>query len=755
MNRAFQTGGSLLIVSFLFAVGYGFESVWIGRALTALVVSGAGFILNLPLAVTLGIFAIPSDLILISRSPDSLDMLVWAGYVGLPFMIDQYVRSGTISVSSPSQSTSQQPEEPGDNDVKTVDFHPEVVENRNASEQLQELLVSWMESARDQYGFDNLVYFHVSDDEAQPGYVINDYGDIKTDFSIDSSRARGVGWVLRHEEELTQEDQQIDWRNLQYHRKPVDPDKVTMVPFKDRQTPIGILVLEWESLDEDPGAFDSFVEDLEVLMSVDRSVRELERREKKVDLMQKVGELQPLEHDRLETLHQRITDMVRNLIPADHVAFIPADGNSTDETVVKQRRLFYEKCCEWMETGKQTLRINRIDNFSFKGQRIQKLTPPDVESFLGGILADEEGTLGYICLDDDQPEFFSSDDEKLLKLLVDRMSGLVRLARRHKSVQREREKLFEWIGEIRDASRITEPEESIDLIIKTLMETFSPVGAAVYWTVNDEFRLQDVSEGISPSPRLSSNSPVVRRLRDHSEQDLVEFPRIQRLTSYDPPKGASVLKVNPVTVDGNLAGFITLFFKEDPSPRINQFLEYGLPVLSRNLAHAHRYATLEVERRRDEVTNFPEYDYWKRSLNEKLADDPDIDLVVWRLVVPDFEDVVENRGLKRAEQWAKSTANRIRKDFSEDSTTRFHGTDFGGFSAVSSGQIDTVLDGLRRDLAEWSFPTGRWSQPPQTGYEVFHSPFPDVETMIEAARRDLLGRDPEKNQGKETALDSV
>lgn len=757
-NRAVQLGSSILMLSVLFSVAYGMESVWMGRALMTLIVLGSGFLLSLPFAVGLGIFVIPADLMLIARSPHSLDILIWAGLVSIPLLVNRYVNPVSPEVSNSTNEEESSHKTPGEveSDTETLEFHPEVAKSQDVSEQLQEVLVSRMQAARQRFDFDNLVYFHVRDNEARPGYVINDYGDIKTDFSISTDRARGVGWVLRHQEKLVQEDKQIDWRNLQYHRKPVDPDRVMMVPFAEKQDLVGILVLEWnEVAEEPPDSLEQFLDNLGRLMRIDRSVRHMERREKEVDLMHEVSEIQPLEHDRLDTMYQRITDLVRDLIPADHIEFISDDGRGTDETVVKQRRLFYEKCCEWMQTGKSILRINRIKDFSYQGKNLRKLAPPDVKSFLGGVLQDEEGTLGYLCLDDGTAEFFSSDDEKLLRLLLDRMSGLVRLARRHETVRQERDSFVAWLKRIRSVNEISDPERMMERISEVLVESFSPLGVGIYWKAGDEFQLQQTSEGINPSRRLPADSPLIRRLEDNSNQHLVKFPRIQRLTSYEPPVGADLLKVSPMRVDGDLVGFLTMFYREDPHELTEEFLEYGLPLLTRNLEHAHRYASLQLQHRQDEVTQFPKYDFWKRSLNQQLNDESDRDLVVWRLVVPDFETVVENRGLKRAEQWARSLANRIKNDFPEETTTRFHGTDFGGFTFTSANEIASVLAGVRGDVADWSFPAGQWPGSPQTGYEVFHAPFPDVETMIEAARRDLLDRNQVEDRGKETALDSV
>lgn len=756
MNRTVQIGGSLVLLSFLFTVAYGIEGVWIGRSLMALVVAGSGLVLTLPLAVTLGVFVIPADLMLIARSPHSLDMLIWAGFVAAPFLINRYVYSAPESGSPPSEPQPESGTVQTEENSETIEFHPEVAESDDASDQLQEILVSRLETARERFGFDNLVYFHVRNNEAKPGYVINNYGDIKTDFKVGTDRARGVGWVLRHKEPLTQDGKQVDWRNLQYHRTPVNPDRVIMKPFSVKQDLIGIMVLEWDELDGDvPGELERFLGELENLMRVDRAVRQMERREKEVDLMRKVADVQPLEHDRLETIYQRLTDLIRDLIPADNVEFFTDDGEGTDDTVVKQRRLFYEKCCEWMRSGKAMLRINQIANFSYQGKRIQKLAPPDVESFLGGVLEDDEGILGYLCLDDQQEGFFTSDDEQLLKLLLERMSGLVRLAKQHETVKQQRDSFRDWIDRIRTVSRTADPETTMERIVDALMETFSPLGVAIYWTVNGDFRLQKTSEGINPSGHLAKDSPLIRRLKDNSGQQLVEFPRIQRLTSYEPPVGADLLKVFPIRDEGDLIGFVTLYFGEEPSERVDDFLEEGLPLLTQNLEFSHRYASLKVKHRRDDVTSFPKYDVWKRSLNQKLNDESDRDLVVWRLVVPQFESIVENRGLKRAQQWASSLANRIKKDFATQEITRFHGTDFGGFSFISSGEISTILSDLRRDIADWSFPTGRWPNSPRTGYEEFHAPFPDVEAMIEAARRDLLNRKGSEDQGKETALDSV
>lgn len=751
MNGSFRYGLPTLIVALCFTVALTVspESTELGRGFFVLLLLGGSYVLPLPQALAAGVLTIPADLTLVTRgpvagSPNSVDLLVWAAYVGIPLLVTRYLEGGDLNVEvgddaaeDPGSDRSQSPPEeaPGN-----VTLHPEVQgeTDPDPSEQLQELLVNRFREAHRSFGSDNLIYFHVRDDEARPGYVINDYGTVDSETTVGTDQARGVGWVLRHGEELSQDESQLDWRNLHYHTQPLDLERVLMKPVETNNRIIGVLVLEWkEDPDLDAGAIDDFVDEVQALMSVDRAVRGMERKEREVDLLKRFAELEPLATERLETLRQRIKDLVRDLIPADHVEFVTEDDEQ-DDTVLKQRRLFYEKCCDWIRKQNDPLRINDVANFSLQGRRVGNIAPPDVSSFLGGAVADDDRLYGFLCLDDADAEYFTSEDEKLLRLLLDQSAGLMKAAVELSDLKTERRRLLVWLENVTELDFTDDFESLADRLTRTLSEGLPVGGVGFYARDTDEYRLT-ASEGLTLPDRIRRDSALVTRLRDTEGKVLVNFPNPGRMEAFRGSVNSYRMAVCPVqSDDGDLGQFVVFFYEEEAVLGTLESLNPVWKLLVRELGMVDRKSELERDLRVDDWSDFPEYGAWKRSFGAVLNGEDLRELTVWGLRVPGFESIAETRGRQRVKKWIRSLANRINEDFSVETVTRAYSSRFYGFSTADEESVRRTLESVRDDVSDWSFPSGEWPDPPGFAVLSFREPFPEVGAIVDATRKELL-----------------
>ncbi len=761
MNTYRQYGIALLLVALCFTVvlTLSVRAPRISRGLILLFLASGGFLLSLPLAVSAGIFIIPADLLLITWSSlpqklNSMDFLFWALYVGVPLIVSQYQESrpkGVDSVSNENttEDTKGSPPVTPEQVPGNVEFHPEVSKETDPSDQIQDLVVNRFRTAHREFETDNLLYFHVREQEARPGYVINDYGQINTKSEIGKDQARGVGWVLRHEEEFLQKGDQVDWRSLQYHTNPVQLEKVLMNPIVADQQMIGILVLEWQetaAYEEEEMA--SFMDEIEKMMAIDHSVRNLERKEREINLLKTLSDLEPLSTERIETLRQRIKDLVRDLIPADHVEYVTPEGQQ-DDKVLQQRQLFYDKCCEWIESQNSVLRISDVENFSVKGRRFGKIAPPDVTSFMGGPLRKNDQLFGFLCLDDSEEGFFTSEDEKLLKLLLDQSAGFMKVAHELNDLKADREQLQIWLEAFKELDFSGLPDDVLSDLVATLEEILPVNTVGFYGRSDDTYKLLELAGGSLPDT-IPQESSLATRLRDCWDQLFVNLPNLRRLQSFSRFNENWRLAVAPIfTDDESLRGFCCLVFEERLPEQLLDEFEDLWSFLVRELEMLFEREDQRKELSQDDWTGLPEYDTWKKGFGSVLSGEDLKQVTVWGLRVPGFETMAANRGRRRAMKWVRSVTNRLCEDFTPDATTRSHSSLFYGFSSASESTVQSSLDEIVQDIQGWSFPSGERSVKPSQAIANFQEPYPDVGSMTETLRKELLtsgSNDEERNE---------
>lgn len=757
MKRYVQLGFVLVMLAFVSTITFTLPNqgsfLWAGRGLFGLLIAGGSLILSAPFSVAFGMMVIPADLAFIAQSPNSLDLLIWASYILIPIVVSRYVAE-YVPESEPSRT--EQPDEDTPDSPRTlenVELHPDVQEDTfDPSERLQELIVKRLRTVHSELEADNLLYFHVRDQEARPGYVIDQLGSVDSKCEITKDQAQGIGWVLRHGEQLILEDNKIDWRNLRYHNKPVDLDHVRITPVSPENDMLGVLVIEWkQSVELDDEFFDHFLEELEVLMSVDRSVRQLERKEREVDLLRRLSEINPFSSDRIETLQQKIKDMVRDLIPADHVAFFDRGTNDEESKVVKQRRLFYQKCREWIRTNDKVLRINNVDNFSFKGTRFGKVAPPDVSSFLGGAISENEEVFGFVCLDDPAESFFSEEEEKLLETLLNRASGMMKIAKTVSELRVNQQKIETWLNKIRELSLPDDEDNFFDELVGIFADQLPVEEVEFYSRAGDRFHLKGVSGEQVGSGEIHSKSALTTRLKDCTGQECVNFPSLRRLDDFKIRKSIDHLTVCPAfRSDDSLCGFLCLFSQSQFSDSTEKEISHVWPLLEREFSQSLRSKKLHKQAVRDSWTGFPRYDVWKRRLASDLAKDDMSSIRLWCFKIPGFDQIFENRGRQRTQQWIRSLTNRLENEFDSSRITRAHGTVFYGFSPIDENKLSSILTKMRDEIYEWSFPLGSWPDEPRFVSLSYQKPFPDTETMIDSTRKRLLtnAESDEKTKGK-------
>jgi transcriptional regulator with GAF, ATPase, and Fis domain len=769
MSRNEKIGVLVLLmgVSFTIALAMppGLMNVWIGRGLLAMVMAAGGMLLSGPFAVSVGILCMPADWYLTFqpaqpegvRALNSLDFLVWAGYVLLPLYLSNLRGNEIEEQTSPDrdQSTESSTSPREELSAENVEMHPDVTRDLDPTEKVQGLIVNYLQNGHDELDTDNLVYFHVRDGEAKPGYVINDHGTINQNHTIGSDQARGVGWVLRHEDRLRQESDQLDWRNLQYHTKPVDLEQVQLEPVTSENTMIGVLALEWKTPhDIEQEVIEEFVEHIERLMAVDQTVRRTERKQREAELLERLGNLNPLAFDRMETLRQRIKDLVRELIPADHVEIV-TDDQADEDNVVKQRRLFYETGCEWIRSRGDILRINNVDNFSYQGRRIGKVAPPDVSSFLGGAITSNDERYGYICLDDGSESFFSSEDETLLKHLIDRAGSLFKIASQFSEYKEDRRRLRNWVQDLASLGTPNDFSAYVNQMLKVFDEHLPVSGMAFYHETSDGYSRLARSEDLSLPTTVESDSPLISRLSGCENQVTVEFPNLGRLKKFNVSASVQSLVICPWFSDaGNLHGFLCLFCSESEQQTVSEFEDLNgvWPIMERELELGREVAKLRDETHREDWTDFRNFDAWKKSLSSMITGDDRDQITLWGLRVPGFESLANSRGRQRTLKWVRSLANRLEEEFEANRMTRAHGTVFYGFEPTDVTTVRRRLDAISDDVFEWSFPLGEWPEPPAIGAVSFQPPFPpEVTAMIEATRKEVLTNQKNDENRKEPA----
>lgn len=729
-------GAAVLLVLTASALG---PPTPVGRIFVMMVLVGAAF--GLPAAWTLvpGMFALPADIMLIQRSPHSLDLLLWAAYVGGPYLVALRVGSflGGDDQGSGADPGEDSPLVTGRKRAPEEAGFPGATDSPlNPSGVLESLVSGTFRRAHEGLGVDNLLYFHVRQREATLGYMINDRGNIESRPIRARDVSQGVGWVLRHERELIQRGRQVDPRNLHYHTRSVDLQEVHMYPVRHEEDCLGVLVLEWA---RQPGdveeRLEAFREDVEQLMRLDYMVRRMERHQKRFRLIEEVNELSALTERRFEGLVHRALELVGEYLPAERIELHRVDRPEERGTVLDQRRLLYRKAAGWIEDRGEILRARNIRNQRLDGRRAGQFAPPDVQSFMAGPLDTSEGRLGIVCLDHPEEGFFSEMDERLLRFFLDHLGTALSAGHRMEALRRERERSEELTSLLRDLGDETEFDAGAEAVVRTLSEHFSVPGVGLYWRGEESFDLVAYAGETRPTETLGFNHALTRAIRDADHRWWVTLPEISRFNDYEPPAGVSGMRVIPVRGGGQkLLGFLCCF--QDDSDAVTwEQLERGAPLLARRLRTLHRGRELRDRARRDPLVDCPRFEVWKRTLIQLLEGGSVDGVVLWSLRVPGWGRICEARGRQRAVRWLERIATRITEELDPDRMTRSHGGCFLGFSTASEADVRERLEDAREELLTGSHPMGQWSEEPSYRTRSFGRPFTDPDGMIEAVLR--------------------
>ncbi|MGM0381414.1 MAG: GAF domain-containing protein, partial [bacterium] len=222
-----------------------FSSHLVYRLILILFLGGGGVFLYPTLAVIPGILAIPADYIFLlynDGSVTAVEPLFWAGFLLIPYFaslgLEKYKSGRKTEYDSPDKKNMNSP---AGEKKDPLPFPKDSPGDEDPTYRLQKLVTGFFERAQRSLGFSNLFYFHVHSTKAIPGYLINGAGKIDEDIEFTPDVGQGVGWVLRHGERLTLPQNQIDWRNLQYHRQPVDLKRIIIEPVEQKGDLIGII----------------------------------------------------------------------------------------------------------------------------------------------------------------------------------------------------------------------------------------------------------------------------------------------------------------------------------------------------------------------------------------------------------------------------------------------------------------------------------------------------------------------------------
>lgn len=751
MNRPTKSA-SIIIASIvlMYAVNYFALPLWSQRTATVVILAFCGVTLNPPLALIPGIFAIPADMLglgAIQQSFTAGGFLYWACLILVPYGLANILEKepeDTSGDSSARESEVPAGEPRGTNAGQSTPSVSGTINpgDEEAFERLQWLIKHQLEQARDRYGFNLLLIYDVEQKTANLSYAVDPDDVVNREATFRADTGQGIGWVLRHNDELEQTRESIDWRNLQYRTKPADIDRVKIIPLYHDDRMSGILVVEWAVDPDDPDC-SNFVEEVEHLMALRREIHQLQKSQDIVQLMEKLHELNPLEETRFDSMIHRSLEIVRSFVPAEegNVEFFSySDDVDSGDVIHQGRRAVYEECMTWIKESDEILRISDLRNHSLGQESLSRFGKVEVRSFLGGAVKKDDELVGMICLDHPDPDYFTRQDAELLGILLNHLSQSLRVGRRLEDMD---EKQAEY-RRLLNVFQLGETSQSLDSFVKRQVENLTEhlplVSAGYYEREGGEARLVAYSGDGSPSERFERDHPMFRRIRNaESHSSMLTFPELDRFSGYEAPLSAEGLKVAPVGLDGRVVGFFALFVND-----VDKFddvlfeeLERILPLLLAPIRLMIERERLEAENKKDSITDLVRFDQWKSELSA-LADDTDSDpdatndLVVWYVRVPGFETIAEQRGREKARNWLKSTAKLLNELLEDSLITRSYAGTFLGVETGPAEKMEDRLNTVIERLSDWSFPTGQWPRPPKGSYARLSPPFPSVRKLIDA-----------------------
>lgn len=731
--------GLALIIALMFLIpAYGSGTwIFIGRIGLVVLLLGSGWFYQPQLALIPGIFAIPADLWLIMDSPTSIDFLLWACYIGVPYGVS--VTRGRTENPTSSEKSSSTKTARENHELPSIP-RPDETNSSESHQRIKQLLKQELKRAHQQQGAETVLLYDVQNSRANLFMAIDPHEIVNRSLEFRADQGQGIGWVLRHEEELTQRGSQIDWRNLQYRTRGGDLGQVSMIPIHVNNKLAGVFVFEWETEPETEKSWDPLVERLGQIYALRAELQELEKNQDVFQLMTRLRELNPLEESRFDSMIHRSLEMVEEFIPVDegHVEFFSYTEQHDSSGVIHQgHRAVYEECMKRIQETNELLRIDDLKQHPLGSRLNRRFSAEEIRSFLGGAVIEEGDLVGMICLDHPESGFFTQSDTEILRMLLNQLSQVLQIGREREAIQRQVEEYRTLLESFQNMNHRI--DRSLEEFLGPMVEDFHEilpvrgVGFYRYYEGNCE---RAIYQGAgSPSEYLDQNHMLTRRIRNaEMKTSLLSFPDLRRFDNFEAPLESEALAVAPV-VDGNdLIGFFTFFVNQSEKLDDALFEEFNrlLPLLSAPLGLMKQRDELRISNNLDSITDQPTFDEWKRKLR-MLSEDRSIEnLVLWFVRIPGYEKIAVERGRDRANNWIRSVSELLEEELSHSEFARLYTGTFIGYEVGQAEKIRERLTTIMKKISSWSFPAGNWPSEPKSNYKRFSPPLPSVRKLIEA-----------------------
>ena len=740
-----------LVITFL-VQGYlipGSGGLYWRRAIAVGLLLLAGYFLPAILLLATAFFALVSDFFFIEGTINALDLLVWAVFVLIPLLGEKIGQTREKEAAEKTKKTGQ--EKPEIKKSMDSSFLP----GRSAGDlddvvdKTRNLLLDRFKRAADELNLANLIYYHVRSKKATVGYALNRHGEINRDCSFTPDVGQSVGWVLRHEKPLSLQGQSLDWRNLQYHTKPVSLQRVEFYPVSFQNELIGVLVLEW--LEPELPAeqrVKEFVSEVKKMFSLDYSVRDLVRSQQKLKLLEKLYTVNPLAGEDFSQTVARALEYVRNHLPANNVNFFRPDDELA-EVSPPARRKIYESCRQWILNSEEILRIDDVRRESLSGGRLDKFGQADLVSFLGGAIKPPgEDCYGLIFLDADEPDYFKRADEKIFKLLLNYLEDLLEVARDVRQARQDRSRLVRWVEEVGGLRFDPGHQNPACDVIDLIDDYFSPVASALYHRNKSHFKLVYDKGAENLAKKTDVDSSIVNRVAG-TEKDILTIPDATKFTGFEPPMEGRAMALLPIFGEKNrLEMFLCLFFSTKKYLNTSEFdvFKRTAGLINRWLRLSWYAANQQLAAEKDTLTNYFNYKAWRRRVAEKLQAEPE-KVGFWEFVVPGVETVGRESGRKKTVNWIRSIARLLDDQLPGSLVCRAYGATFFGFQVDPGDQTSERLEETKNVMNDWSFPAGRWPGEIFWQLDYLSPPFPKVEKIIDSLHYSRLKKEKRKSEG--------
>ncbi len=734
----------LAFVTFLILLLFWSASVFSGggylylrRFFFGVVVLIGGLILPSKLVVIPSIFAISADYTFFQHKLNSLDLLLWALFISLPylpaFLAANFIESEAIDKlrgDSLAEETEPETRNNGNSDFARIRGTEDQLEEPDKI--VRELIRLNFEQAFEELSLANLLYFHVRNQQASLGYKINNYGKINENTTFTPDIGQSVGWVLRHEESFVLQGQSLDWRNLQYHSNPVDLSRVEFHPVTRGERLIGVLALEWQKPDTPADeAVDTFCSRIEKLFGLDYSVQQVFQSKEKLKLLEKLYSVNPLAAADFDGTINKVLEIVSSYLPADEIDFY-GHNESLAAISPPARRKVYESCRQWICNTEEILRLDNVNKESLGGTRLDKFGQAGVSSFLGGGIKSGEGLYGLIFLADEEPEYFTREDKKIFRLLLDYLEQLLEIATSLQDARRARDQLSGWVDEVTQIETKDNPAAQGKKIIQPLHEFFKPLSTGLYWRNNSYFELVSYYGGQKPSEAVDVDNSLISGISG-SDGALLTFPDVNKFSGFEAPLDTESLVILSVTTGGGkLVGFIVLCFENQAELEGRQLtvLEETAGLIDKWLFFNYRAYQDKLQARQDSLTPCLNYSAWLKQTQAQLRQDPEV-VLFWELWVPGQEKVGNACGRKKTVNWLHSIARLLQDKFAESLICRPYGAVFYGFQKFPDEEVEAKLQTVQTTISDWAFPAGEWPGEVEYEFDYFSPPFSRIEKILD------------------------